>query len=85
MGLLIWDSRGNTDPALIGSAALDFKTVIAVTAQVEHVPTNFPGGADTAFYAGLRLGAQPGMVLNSVAGDIAAIIGIAFLFAGGGD
>ncbi len=56
-----------------------------VTAQLEVVPTDFPGGTDTALYTGLRLGSAPGLIFNTVAMGVAAIFGIIFLFAGGGD
>jgi len=85
-GLLFWDTRAATENfAFIGSVAVNIRDWFGVTAQLEVVPTHFPGGTDTALYTGLRLGSAPGLIFNTVAMGVAAIFGIIFLFAGGGD
>lgn len=83
-GVLVWDSRGAaTGLSPVVSVSVFPIQLIGFTAQLESVPTDFPGGTDRALYLGVRMGGKPGRWANLVAAGFGAVIGLLYVTANG--
>ncbi len=81
-GLYWWDTRSpSRRPSAQVSLAFNWSDWLAIVTQLES--TDFPGvGDDHGLYVGLRTGAGPGLVLNSIAAVAGIVVGVGVLVTG---